>query len=229
MATKLITMKDKDGNELLSNTIIIEPSEGESGTFEGNVRKPFYNLLTKYTTGGISVTLSAPITYSLTSSSSSPQEYTLDAYSIDMLARTRTAGGEGYESLSLYKTIYNFDEEKKTFTRSGDIYYIQSQLFQHFITLTDGTDIIRFTIISRKSETYSSYTELHEPLKYTGVIASGCLGNSDDTHGIPTYVEYTGTALLVHYVLFSSLDSDTQNTIEPENNNYEISDIVRAL
>lgn len=228
MATKLITMKDKDGNELLSNTIILKSSTsaGTSGTFEGNVRKPFYNLVCESTTEGASATISVPIIYKLVSSSLG---HILDTYTIDMQTSTETAGGEGYDALAIAKITFNFDEEKKTFTGSSDTHHIQSQLFQHFITLTDGTDIIRFTIISRESETYSSYTELHEPLKYTGVIASGCLGNSDDTHGIPTYVEYTGTAFLVHYVLFSSLDSDTQNTIDPESNNYEISDIVRAL
>ena len=229
MATKLITMKDKDGNELLSNTIILETSNGNSGTFDGNVRKPFYNLLTKYAEGNGSIIASVPVNYTLMSSSSSPQDYTLDVNAWGMYYTTQVAGGEGYTTLSFNETTFNFDEEKKTFTGSGENHYIQFQLFQHFITLTDGTGIIRFTIISRESETYSSYTELHEPLKYTGVIASGCLGNSDDTHGIPTYVEYTGTALLVHYVLFSSLDSDTQNTIDPESNNYELSDIVRAL
>lgn len=229
MATKLITMKDKDGNELLSNTIILETSNGISGTFEGNVRKPFYNLLSKYAEDNGSIIASFPVNYTLVSSSSSPQDYTLDVNAWGMYSTTQVAGGEGYTTLSFNETTFNFDEEKKTFTSSGEDHYIQFQLFQHFITLTDGTDIIRFTIISRDSETYSSYTELHEPLKYTGVIASGCLGNSDDTHGIPTYVEYTGTALLVHYVLFSSLDSDTRNTIEPESNNYELSDIVRAL
>ena len=226
MATKLITMKDKDGNELLSNTVIIEPSGGNGGTFEGNVRKPFYNLLIKYSDNSIRA---VPVNYLFNVSSGSSQGYTLNIYSLGVTERRLSAGGEGYDSLDLGRTTYNFNEEKKTCIFNYVDYYVQSQLFQHFITLTDGTDIIRFTIISRKSETYSSYTELHEPLKYTGVIASGCLGNSDDTHGIPTYVEYTGTALLVHYVLFSSLDSDTQNTIEPESNNYELSDIVRAL
>ena len=229
MATKLITMKDKDGNELLSNTIISKISNGNGGTFEGDVRKPFYNLITKLTSDNTSITTSVPINYTTAVSTGSTPLSFLYAYSLGMVARTGTAGGEDYDSLELAKTTYDFNEEKKTFTGSDDIYYIQSQLFQHFITLTDGTDIIRFTIISRESETYSSYTELHEPLKYTGVIASGCLGNSEDTHGIPTYVEYTGTAFLVHYVLFSSLDSDTQNTIDPESNNYELSDIVRAL
>lgn len=226
MATKLITMKDKDGNELLSNTIILIPSGGNDGTFEGNVRKPFYNLLIKYSDNSIQA---VPVNYMFNVSSGSSQGYTLDIYSLDVTERRLSAGGEGYDSLDLGRTTYSFNEEKKTCILDYVDYYVQSQLFQHFITLTDGTDIIRFTIISRESETYSSYTELHEPLKYTGVIASGCLGNSEDTHGIPTYVEYTGTAFLVHYVLFSSLDSDTQNTIDPESNNYELSDIVRAL
>ena len=76
--------------------------------------------------------------------------------------------------------------------------------FEHFITLTKSNEAVYFIFKSTREDEYNNIHDLISDISYDKLLATGTLGNSNDTLATPMYVTYDSGDLKVYYALKST-------------------------
>lgn len=140
---------------------------------------------------------------------------------------TGVAYSIGRSGNEIAKDIYSLeiDDYDETIPTSGILRLISISNYSHFITLTNDNEKIYLQFECSSGETFDM-NALKTALSGRKVLATGVLGNSDETKADPKFVSGEAGGLEVYY----AIQNDTSGTITSKSiTSFAISDLVSDL